>query len=90
MLQTHHISITNLLNTFDSPPVLSSLLSGGVALSHSGGVHSTDLPQDTFAMTTLYKPISGFGDGIRRIFDVKSSNNTIFDFKSRNNTDYED
>ena len=81
MLQTHHLAIPNLLNTVSSSLVLSSLLSGSVAIPPSGGVHSTDLPfpQDIFAMTTLYKPINGLGGGIRHIFDVNSSNDTDYE-----------
>ena len=52
MLQTHHIAIANLLNTIASSPTLSSLLSGGVVFPPSGGVHSTDLPQDTHSLDT--------------------------------------
>ena len=81
IFQTDHINISNLLPTVDLSLVLSNLLYGGVALPPSGGVHSTnlskdstDLPKDTFAMTTLYKPISGSGGGIRHILDVKSKN----------------
>ena len=77
ILQTHHFTITNLLPTVDLHPVLSSLLSGGVTLPPSEGVHSThllkvstDLPKDTFAMTTLYKPIIGLGGGICHIFHI--------------------
>ena len=92
ILKTHHIAILS--------PVLSSLLSWGVALPPSGGVHSTDLPKATFAMTTLYKPIIGLGGGIHHIFDVKSENFDIrhifdvksenFDVKSSKNTYYKD
>ena len=78
ILQTQNFPITNLLPTVNLPPIFSSLLSKGVTLHPSGGVHSThllkvstDLPKDTLAMTTLYKHIIGLRGGIRHIFEVK-------------------
>ena len=61
ILQTHHIAITNLLTNVDFSPVLSSLLSRGVDFPPSGGVHCTDIPNNIFSMTTLYKNIICLG-----------------------------
>ena len=50
---------------------------------------STDLPKDTFDMTTLYKPIIDLGGGICHIFEVKyvkSSEGHIFEFKYVNSS----